>query len=243
MSDRSLILALDTTLGACSAALGDPHGGVLAAAFERRARGHAESIIPMIQAIFEDSGTARNEVAGIVCTSGPGSFTGLRVGLAAARGLALGLGVPAAGVPTLEVLAVSLLFDDKADDFAGENVLAVIDGPRDGFILQAYNLDLDKRRAVARSEISGIDASEAADLAPTLPPTLVGPAAERLTGLAGVPRSRAVPCLPDARVLVQYVLADAADRRQAGLSPIYFRPPHAKPAKPPPWVKPESQSS
>lgn len=70
------------------------------------AKGHAEAILPRIAALLARNGLTHADLGRVAATSGPGSFTGLRIGLAAARGLALGLGVPALGIPTL--LAISL---------------------------------------------------------------------------------------------------------------------------------------
>lgn len=103
-------LALDTTLAACSVACVaiDPVSGnvdVLASTRKAMARGHAEALVPMIARTMADTGMDFVQLDRIAVTTGPGSFTGLRVGVATARGLGLALGIPVIGVGTLDALA------------------------------------------------------------------------------------------------------------------------------------------
>ncbi|MGE3302577.1 MAG: tRNA (adenosine(37)-N6)-threonylcarbamoyltransferase complex dimerization subunit type 1 TsaB [Hyphomonadaceae bacterium] len=99
------VLALDTALAVCSVAVLDG-AAVRAAISEPMVRGHAERIAPMAQAAMIESGLAFPDLDRIVVTIGPGSFTGVRVGLAFARALALALNAPCVGVSTLEALAL-----------------------------------------------------------------------------------------------------------------------------------------
>ncbi|MEM8699074.1 MAG: tRNA (adenosine(37)-N6)-threonylcarbamoyltransferase complex dimerization subunit type 1 TsaB [Pseudomonadota bacterium] len=95
-----MILAIDTSAEQCAVALA---GGAAPIVLTRQMeRGHAETLMPMIAEVIGGDTAGITRVA--VCT-GPGSFTGLRIGIAAARGLALGLGVPCIGVTRLEALA------------------------------------------------------------------------------------------------------------------------------------------
>src|SRR3972149_9200733 len=86
------ILALDTSMGACSAAVlrGDGAARRLFARQETRARCHAEALMPMVAEIMEEAGLPFAALDLIAATTGPGSFTGVRIALAAARGLAPG---------------------------------------------------------------------------------------------------------------------------------------------------------
>ncbi|MEL6997805.1 MAG: tRNA (adenosine(37)-N6)-threonylcarbamoyltransferase complex dimerization subunit type 1 TsaB [Pseudomonadota bacterium] len=98
-----MILAIDTSAGQCAVALvGD---GRTIHSTEAMQRGHAEALFPMIDQVLSDAGADWSLVDRIAVCTGPGSFTGLRVGIAAARGLSLGLGVPAIGVTRFEALA------------------------------------------------------------------------------------------------------------------------------------------
>jgi tRNA threonylcarbamoyladenosine biosynthesis protein TsaB len=99
------VLALDTTLDHCSVALIDG-ARTLAALSRQMQRGHAERLAPMVDEAMKAGGLAFAALDRIAVTTGPGSFTGLRVGLAFARGLAVALSRPCIGVSTLEALAL-----------------------------------------------------------------------------------------------------------------------------------------
>jgi len=98
------VLALDTACAACSAAVLDGDA-IVAERFEAMARGQTEALMPMVSAVMEDARIAFDALDLVAVTTGPGSFTGVRTGLAAARGIALGCGAPVAGVTTLEAIA------------------------------------------------------------------------------------------------------------------------------------------
>ncbi len=119
-----LVLAIDTALEACSAAIFDSAGETLLASESQiMARGHAEALMPILAAVKEQSGISYAEIDRIAVTVGPGSFTGLRVGIAAARGIALAIHKPAIGITTLEALAAPYIAADPATPIA-----AAIDG-------------------------------------------------------------------------------------------------------------------
>ncbi len=98
-----LCLAIDTSGPYCSAALAGSDG-ILAAESERIERGHAERLMPMIDGIFASTGQAYGDLGRIGTTTGPGSFTGVRIGVATARGLALALDIEARGIGVLDVI-------------------------------------------------------------------------------------------------------------------------------------------
>lgn len=128
------VLAIDTALEACSAAILDTdRAAEIASRSLPMMRGHAEALMPLIGAVMAE---AASEFAGldrIAVTIGPGSFTGLRVGVAAARGIALAAGKPAVGLTTLAALAAPVL---AADD--GKAVLAVINARHDRVYMQLF---------------------------------------------------------------------------------------------------------
>ena len=99
-----LILAIDTALSACSVAI-VRDGETLTSCVEPMARGQAERLAPMVRDAMDEVDVRFDQLDRIAVTRGPGAFTGLRVGLAFARGLALALNIPCVGLSTLEVLA------------------------------------------------------------------------------------------------------------------------------------------
>lgn len=99
------ILAIDTALGACATAIAAGED-VRALRSEPMARGHAERLAPLVAELMADAGLAFADLDRIVVTTGPGSFTGVRVGLSFARALALALDRPCIGVGSLEAFAL-----------------------------------------------------------------------------------------------------------------------------------------
>jgi tRNA threonylcarbamoyladenosine biosynthesis protein TsaB len=97
------VLALDTATEACSAAvLAD---GRVVGVFEEVGRGHAARILQMVDLVLRDAGVSLSMLDGIAASVGPGSFTGVRIGVSVAQGLAFGAGLPVVAVSTLEALA------------------------------------------------------------------------------------------------------------------------------------------
>ncbi|WP_435166471.1 tRNA (adenosine(37)-N6)-threonylcarbamoyltransferase complex dimerization subunit type 1 TsaB [Falsirhodobacter sp. 1013] len=107
MRPDALILAFDTSAAHCAAALlqGDT---VLAQAEELMAKGQAERLIPLLEEVLAQGGRRWSDLDALAVGTGPGNFTGVRIAVAAARGLALGLDIPALGVTTLEARAHGL---------------------------------------------------------------------------------------------------------------------------------------
>ena len=128
------VLAIDTALEACSAAVLDTEqGGISARESLPMVRGHAEALLPLIARVMDSAGLEFAALDRIAVTTGPGSFTGLRVGIAAARGIALAAGKPAVGLSTLAAYAAPLIAADDAVP-----VVAVIDARHDHVYLQVF---------------------------------------------------------------------------------------------------------
>lgn len=98
------LLALDTTTEACSAALW-ASGALVAEERVIEPRGHTQRLLPMVESLLAKAGWALSQLDGIACTRGPGSFTGVRVGVSAAQGLAYAAELPVLPLSTLDVLA------------------------------------------------------------------------------------------------------------------------------------------
>ena len=108
------ILAVDTALGACSVAVLDGDS-VRARALEVMERGHAEALAPMVQETMRAAELEFGELQRLAVTTGPGTFTGQRVGLAFMRGLRLALKLPLIGITTLDAMAAAALAETDAD--------------------------------------------------------------------------------------------------------------------------------
>jgi len=206
------VLAIDTCLGACSAALADGDA-LLAEISEAMTRGHQEHLAPMVRDLMGGAGTPFSALDRIGVTVGPGSFTGLRVGLAFAKGLALALDRPCVGVGTLEALAASVeVFACRA---------AVIDAGRGRVYLQVFEGaeaitapdSLPRETAVAQL----VELGAPAEL------ILVGPGAPLLAGM--VPGARVV----DLAAPTPDSVARLAGRASvAPPRPLYLRAPDAR---------------
>ena len=205
-----IVLGLDTCLAACSVAVRDGER-VLAWRSDVMARGHQERLAPMAERVMAEAGLPFARLERIGVTVGPGSFTGLRVGLAFAKGLASALGVPLAGVSALEALAAE----------AEGLVFAAVDARRDQVYLQAFE---DGRPLMAPDALElGVAAARVAETAAGRPLTLVGSGAPLLAAAAPAARLLA-PEGADARL----VAAIAAAREPAPVRPLYLRAPDAR---------------
>jgi len=130
-----LILAIDTALDACAAAVLDTEAGeLIAQESQAMKRGHAEALMPLIGRVIAASGTAFTNLDRIAVTTGPGSFTGLRVGLSAARGIALAANIPVVGVTTLTAYAAPIVSQNLEPP-----VVSAIDARHDHVYLQVVS--------------------------------------------------------------------------------------------------------
>ncbi len=205
-----IVLGLDTCLSSCSVAVLDG-ARVLASAREVMARGHQERLAPMARDVVSEAGLSFDRLDRIAVTVGPGSFTGLRVGIAFAKGLALALAVPAVGIGTLEALAAE----------AEGLVFPAIDARRGQLYLQAFE---DGRALMSPDALTAeVAAARLAELSQGRPFTLIGSGASLLADL--VPTAQINPAEgADARHIARL----AADRAPGLLKPLYLRAPDAK---------------
>jgi len=147
------VLAIDTSEANCSAALLTVDGKMFAAS-EPLGRGHAERLLPMIEELLAQARITYGDINRIAVTTGPGTFTGLRVGLSVARGLALSLGVPCVGLSGLIVLAA------QAKSNKGF-VHSVIKGRGGQVFYQAFEVGDANMPAKALGAAENLDADEA----------------------------------------------------------------------------------
>jgi tRNA threonylcarbamoyladenosine biosynthesis protein TsaB len=220
------ILALDTSMGACSAAVLLAGGGTqrIVLCEERMARGHAEALMPMVAEVMTGAGLDFSALDLVAATLGPGSFTGVRIAIAAARGFALVTGARLWGTDSLTVMAKAALESGMVE---GGNPFAVaVDARGERLYFGLYDAD---GRKLAGPLL--IEAREAAALLPAELAAAVGNGAAHLAEAAML-RGRAVdtklPDLqPNASALAE--LALEADETLPTLRPLYLRPPDAKP--------------
>jgi tRNA threonylcarbamoyl adenosine modification protein YeaZ len=216
------VLAIDTALAACSAAVLDTrHGAVVASETLAMARGHAEAIMPLIARVMDEAEIEFKELDRIAVTTGPGSFTGLRVGIAAARGIALAIGKPAVGLSTLAAFAAPHI---AADDMTA--VVSVIDARHDHVYLQVFG---GGGRTIVPPRIAPLREAVRASL--TGPTRIVGTAATVIA--AAWPRAEPPPKLVDQRGAPEIGwiarLGAAAGEPQGPPKPLYLRAPDAQP--------------
>ena len=215
------LLAFDTATTGCSAAL-FLDGRLAAHRAAAMARGQSESLMPMIADVLAEAGVAYGDLDALAVTVGPGAFTGLRIGLAAARGLALALGIPLAGVTTLEAVARAVPEAARA----GGRVLVALDSKRADLYVQMFDENL-----APLTDPAAMMAAALAEIAAGGPLTVVGDAAPRaLEALddAGIAALGAdAPGVPDAAVVGEIALARGLPPVGAAPAPVYLRPPDA----------------
>ncbi|MCV0424048.1 MAG: tRNA (adenosine(37)-N6)-threonylcarbamoyltransferase complex dimerization subunit type 1 TsaB [Roseibium sp.] len=214
------VLAIDTALANCAAAVLD--NGEDTACFEafgeEIGRGHAERLMDMIGEVMAESSTAFSDLDRVAVTVGPGSFTGLRVGLAVARGFGLVLGKPVVGITTLAAIARS-----SAPGDAGAPLLVALTGKGEEVYCQEFTASGDPMDEAGVRTLT--------DLAATLPQRirLAGSAAERVAEALDVKSEQILSHsgYPGIRDVAELGLT--ADPAISSPSPLYLRPPDATP--------------
>ncbi len=218
------ILAMECAAGACSAAVARD-GQVLARRYRAMARGHAEALMPMVEEVLGHAGASYAALDLLAVTVGPGGFTGVRIGLAAARGIALAGALPLLGVNTLEILAHGVPESERG----GRAVVAVLDSRRADLYAQSFAGDLeplDHPGAVMPGDLEA--------MLPEGPIVFVGDGSAR--AIAAIDDGRAIlstaPAAPDASALAilagaRYATFKARGEECPAAEPLYLRPPDA----------------
>ena len=217
-----LILAIDTALDACAAGVFDTGTGKpLAQETAAMKRGHAEALMPLIARVMKASGIAFEALDRIAATTGPGSFTGLRVGLSAARGIALAASKPVVGVTTLAAYAAP-----HVSAHTEHPIISAIDARHDHLYLQVVS---GNGGALVTPRVAPI--AEALEAARFGAPILAGNAANILA--ERWPKDAPAPAQVDQQAAPDVVwvawLAAAVDPADATPRPFYLRAPDAKP--------------
>lgn len=231
--DCLTILAFDTALTSCSAAV-IRNGVILSEIFEDRSRGQAERLLPMCQEVCIQAGLDFKDLDAVAVTRGPGTFTGVRIGLAAARGMALALDRPLIGVTTLEVTARNF-FGSAGKNFSSR-IAVCHDARRSEVYMQLF--DLKEGEAVPASHPGAIPLNEVEQNLEGRVVTMTGTGAEMVKPFL----SQAVlerldfPDMPTeanggmAGLMAWEKLA-GGDELADEVTPLYLRPPDAVAAK------------
>ena len=216
------VLAIDTALEACSAAVLDTErGGIVASESIPMVRGHAEALMPLVGRVMQKANLEFVELDRIAVTVGPGSFTGLRVGVAAARGIAVAAAKPAVGLTTLAAYAAPYIAaDDKTP------LLAAIDARHNHVYMQLFGTN---GRPLIQPRVASLrDAVRAATSGPA---RLVGSGAAMVA--AAWPAKERQPAVVDAAKapVIDWVahLGAAAATTDSLPKPLYLRAPDAQP--------------
>ena len=222
------VLAFDTSMAACSAAVSLSEGGKpgFHHAWEARERGHAEALVPMIMAVMGEAEIGFDALDRLAVTTGPGSFSGVRIGVATARGLALASGLPLVGINTLELMAHNAA---ARGAFEQAEILAIAQDARRG---QVYFALFDHHKAPL-SEPMLLDIEDALAMVPHAQAVVAG-SGGRLLEAAAREADREIKALlpdllPDARELA--VMAQTRPVAGEPVRPLYLRPPDAKPQR------------
>jgi tRNA threonylcarbamoyladenosine biosynthesis protein TsaB len=216
-----LILAIDTALDACAAGVLDTDsGGLIAGESLAMKRGHAEALMPLVARVMKQSGIPFASLDRIAVTTGPGSFTGLRVGISAARGIALAADKPVVGLTTLAAYAAPVVSQNHEPA-----VISAIDARHGQVYFQVVRGD---GSALIRPRVAPI--AEALEAARFGAPHLVGNAAGMLAELW--PADAALPFRVDTQAApdiawVAWVGA-AVSPESAPPRPYYLRAPDAR---------------
>jgi len=215
------ILSLDCATTGCSVCVWQG-GVVLSAQSQEMARGQAEILMPMIQEVLRAAHVLPDDLDAIGVTRGPGAFTGLRIALASARGLALSLDIPCVGVTTLEVLALAVPEDERKN----RSILACVESKRADIYVQLFDATVQPL-----SEPQALGGAALVDFAQDLGTlVLVGDASARAVEMLADTNVETVlsaaPHLPDAALIARLAAIRLGDA--ASPQPLYLRPPDAK---------------
>lgn len=216
------VLAIDTAMNACSAAVG---GGaaVLASRVEAMRQGQAERLLPMVEEVMAEAGARYDAIALIAVTVGPGTFTGVRIGVAAARGLSLATGAPVLALTSLEGIAAAAVSVPTAKP------LVIVSDARRG---EVYHQSFDCSGAIplATSEVQLTALDDLAAQLPAEPFLAAGSAAALIASAQGVcDILEDAPDDPVAARLLPLAAARAGEARPGPqVAPLYLRAPDAK---------------
>jgi tRNA threonylcarbamoyladenosine biosynthesis protein TsaB len=214
MVQTSYILALDTAMQGCSAAVLNTRTGAYAARSETMGRGQSERLVPMVEEVLAEAGIAYADLSLVAVTVGPGAFTGLRIGLSAARAFATALNIPVAGVTTTGVFA------RQYADAASSPFAVILETKRSDFYIQLFD---EKGKALEAPDALDAEAIKARLKSGM---TIIGDGAARFNEMTGGAFAGAVVGgydLPDPRTIATIGLEQLESGTVASADPVYLR--------------------
>jgi tRNA threonylcarbamoyladenosine biosynthesis protein TsaB len=222
-----LILGIETSTAQISVAIGG-HEGVIASAQARRGQRHAETLVPMVSYICQVAHVSLSEIGAVAVGVGPGLYTGLRVGISAAKAMALGLRTPMIGVPSLDLLAFPVRFTNRL-------IVTLMDARRGEVFHAAYRSTPGGIQRLGPHEVASPE-DVASDLqAANRDCLIVGDGglryADLLAPLRGIELAEAGLAYPSASALVQLAHAQALREEFVApdeVRPVYLRRPDAE---------------
>ena len=223
-------LAFDTCFGACSAAVFSASGELLAHRYEERQTGHAEALMPTLRDVMAEAGAGFAEVSRILVTVGPGTFTGIRIGLSVAKALALVTKAEVLTTSSLHLMALRALAEFGTAPAAGSVLVVAVDARRGELHLQTFT-----RNGAPLDPPALLSPDAAAAQAPNLDMIAVGSGAALLAEAgqrigrqitAALPRLQANACYLASAVAASNLVHGSVP---IPIRPLYMRPPDAKP--------------
>lgn len=224
-----ILLGIDSASAACSAAVAGPDG-IRAHRFEAMQRGQAEALAPMIADVLDDAGLAATGLDAVAVTVGPGAFTGVRIGLSAARALGLAAAKPVVGVTTFAAIAGPWVGGEAGD------ILCVVESRRTDFFVQMFDGQTGNAGPPAALDGADVAAHVAAYRRSHGPLTVIGDGAGRLIESGALRTCEPVAAtgndLPDARHVCgaarRLIDTNGLPQLHERPSPLYLRPPDVR---------------
>ena len=227
------ILALETSAKAVSAAVAE-NGKLLAAGYQDTGLTHSRTLLPMVEHLLENAGLSPADMDAFAVAAGPGSFTGIRIGVATAKGLAFGTEKPCIGVSTLAAMARNV-------SFAGGLVVCAMDARRSQIYNALFQCENGEPVRLTKDRAIGLDALAAELAGDTRPKLVTGDGAALCAEFL---RKAGIACrTAPAHLVMQNAAAVALEAQALAVSdagalvsarelrPFYPRPPHAVPPK------------
>ena len=223
----TLLLATDSAYGSCSVALCQ-NGTILASAEETTHSRQAERLVPLINTVLHEASITYENLDGLVATIGPGSFTGVRIALAATKGIALATNLPTIGVTTLETVAFQASTHTDTP-----NILVCMNAMRGEVSCQSFTVQ-NNEDVTATNEPQMLDYKTLASMSCNDSVTVVGNAQDILKKYAPALHAHTAPdiCTPHANDAAELAWVRYGKTLPSmKLEPLYLRKPDAKPQK------------